>query len=102
MSGGPRQGDNGVALFLMMTSKHLNRKELMSFAAAGRKEKAHAWMPGSTPVALHSEKRGLLTKRSFSGSPISLRGSKFKWSFPGGSDGKESACNVGDPGSIPG
>ena len=23
-------------------------------------------------------------------------------SFPGGSDGKASACNVGDPGSIPG
>ena len=23
-------------------------------------------------------------------------------SFPGGSDGKESACNAGDPGSIPG
>ena len=23
-------------------------------------------------------------------------------SFPGGSDGKESACNEGDPGSIPG
>ena len=22
--------------------------------------------------------------------------------FPGGSDGKASACNVGDPGSIPG
>ena len=22
--------------------------------------------------------------------------------FPGGSDAKESACNVGDPGSIPG
>ena len=22
--------------------------------------------------------------------------------FPGGSDGKESACNVGDPGSTPG
>ena len=22
--------------------------------------------------------------------------------FPGGSDGKESVCNVGDPGSIPG
>ena len=22
--------------------------------------------------------------------------------FPGGSDGKESACNEGDPGSIPG
>ena len=24
------------------------------------------------------------------------------WGFPGGSDGKESACNVGDLGSIPG
>ena len=26
----------------------------------------------------------------------------YEWDFPGGSDGKESACNVGDPGSIPG
>ena len=26
----------------------------------------------------------------------------YIWGFPGGSDGKESACNVGDPGSIPG
>ena len=24
------------------------------------------------------------------------------WSFPGGSDSKESDCNAGDPGSIPG
>ena len=24
------------------------------------------------------------------------------WGFPGGSDGKESACNLGDPGWIPG
>ena len=24
------------------------------------------------------------------------------WDFPGGSDSKESACNVGDSGSIPG
>ena len=24
------------------------------------------------------------------------------WGFPGGSDGKEPACNSGDPGSIPG
>ena len=24
------------------------------------------------------------------------------WGFPGGSVGKESACNAGDPGSIPG
>ena len=26
----------------------------------------------------------------------------IKWDFPGGSGGKESACNAGDPGSIPG
>ena len=25
-----------------------------------------------------------------------------RWGFPGGSDGKESTCNAGDPGSIPG
>ena len=24
------------------------------------------------------------------------------WDFPGSSDGKESACNAGDPGAIPG
>ena len=27
---------------------------------------------------------------------------KDKMDFPGGSDGKVSACNAGDPGSIPG
>ena len=26
----------------------------------------------------------------------------LSWSFPGGSDGKESACSAGDPGSFPG
>ena len=26
----------------------------------------------------------------------------IRWDFPGGSDGKASACNVGDRGSIPG
>ena len=26
---------------------------------------------------------------------------KASWGFPGSSDGKESACNVGDAGSIP-
>ena len=28
--------------------------------------------------------------------------SGYKWAFPSGSDAKESACNVGDQGSIPG
>ena len=26
----------------------------------------------------------------------------WEWGFPGGSEGKASACNVGDPGSVPG
>ena len=26
----------------------------------------------------------------------------YLWGFPSGSDGKESACNAGNPGSIPG
>ena len=26
----------------------------------------------------------------------------YRWGFPGGSDGKESACSAGNPGSIPG
>ena len=26
----------------------------------------------------------------------------FPLGFPGGSDGKQSACNAGDPGSVPG
>ena len=32
---------------------------------------------------------------------MSLR-SPFQWDFPGGSEGKASACSVGDPGLIPG
>ena len=30
------------------------------------------------------------------------KGPSFELGFPGGSDGKESACNAGDLGSIPG
>ena len=34
--------------------------------------------------------------------PLGLQGPILDWSFPDGSDGKESACNVRDLGSIPG
>ena len=33
---------------------------------------------------------------------MNLRKLREIWGFPGGSDGKESACNAGDPGLIPG
>ena len=39
---------------------------------------------------------GLLGTEAIFLSPVSC------WVFPGGSDGKESTCNVGDLGSIPG
>ena len=38
-----------------------------------------------------------LTQKKFISLPV-----KFNRIFPGGSDGKESACSAGDPGSIPG
>ena len=33
---------------------------------------------------------------------LSLYKKEFCWGFPGGSEGKASACNAGDLGSIPG
>ena len=58
--------------------------------------------PGSIPgqgskisqAVQHSGKKK--KKKRFGDLPLYLMG------FPGGSDGKESACNVGDLGSIPG
>jgi hypothetical protein len=35
------------------------------------------------------------------GSLFNLEYEKYLWSFPGGSDGKQSAYNAGDVGSIP-
>ena len=42
------------------------------------------------------------TKGGFLRSPTAFRGQSFTEGFPCGSDGKESTCNAGDPGSIPG
>ena len=47
-------------------------------------------------VAFETESRVNITLRTRFSLTILLRG------FPGGSDGKESTCNEGDPGSIPG
>ena len=49
-------------------------------------------VPGGLPGQMHHLAR-------FS---CQARDSAMDYSFPGGSDGKESACNVGDPGLIPG
>ena len=58
---------------------------------------SHSYMTTGKPIAL--------TMRTFVGKEISLifnMISSFVTGFPGGSDSKESSCNVGDPGSIPG
>ena len=44
---------------------------------------------------------GGLRRESFS-LPSSLEAASISWGFPGGSDGKESTCNEGDLGLIPG
>ena len=42
------------------------------------------------------------THSSILASPAPKKGLKEILGFPGGSDGKASACSTGDPGSIPG
>ena len=53
------------------------------------------WQP--TPVFLPGKSHGW--RSLVDHSPW---GRKNVWGFPGGSDSKETACNAGDPGSIPG
>ena len=60
-------------------------------ADVGRRQ----WHP--TPVLLPGKSHGW--RSLVDHSPW---GRKNVWGFPGGSDSKETACNAGDPGSIPG
>ena len=56
-------------------------------------------LPGQRSLAGYSpwgRKEWDMTER------LSLTHSQYEEGFPGGSDSKESACSVGDPGSIPG
>ena len=46
--------------------------------------------------------KGMATHSSILASPAPKKGLKEILGFPGGSDGKASACSTGDPGSIPG
>ena len=54
---------------------------------------------GSTPIKLHLNNEFCLRDTD---SDNACYGWRHQCSFPGSSAGKESACNVGDPGSIPG
>ena len=52
------------------------------------------------PVKYREEKR--FTQRTSTGFFLAFRTGKVSMEFPGGSDGKASAYNAGDLGSIPG
>ena len=55
------------------------------------------------PITLYSEPFYFILFYFFTLSPFNQLASTIDYvGFPGGSDCKESACNVGDPGSIPG
>ena len=58
--------------------------------------------PGSIPGSGRSLKKGMVTHSSILSTPHSPPPKKSPKDFPGGSDGKASVYNVGDPGSIPG
>ena len=54
--------------------------------------------PGEAPPLGHSFLGTSFGRRELG----NFAGSLIRAGFPGSSDGKESACNAGDPGSIPG
>ena len=45
--------------------------------------------------------KAMIVMNYIGGGVANLTSDKIQQSFPGGSDGKESACNTGDPGLIP-
>ena len=64
-------------------------------------------LENSGPIAYHAGKREgtpihSVTRKTVVTRPPFVWPSSLGVGFPGGSDGKESACNVGDPGSVPG
>ena len=48
------------------------------------------------------EPRREIILSDFQSSPLFISPRDIYWGFPGGSDSKESACNVGNLGSVPG
>ena len=59
-----------------------------------------AWQP--TPVFLPGESHGQRSLVGYSPGRRKWQSTPVFWGFPGGSLGTESACNAGDPGSVPG
>ena len=65
-------------------------------SCSGKRVLNHLVLPGKPSIKLH------VICVSVENSSLSEQNLAFKRVFPGGSEGKVSACNVGDPGLIPG
>ena len=76
---------------------HSSKASVFRFSAFFIVQLSHPYMTTGKTIAL--------TRRTFVGKVMSLffnTLSRFVMGFPGGSDSRESACSVGDLGSIPG
>ena len=81
---------------------------ILAWKIPGTEESGRLQSMGCHRISYWNPKRAIAVSRGCLGDatadkpcPAAVnQGSKY--SFPGGSDGKASACNVGDPGSIPG
>ena len=95
----PRHSDDYIS---MLESIVLQRQALLLFSSACLNSDFINWTPQhDLLIYLYYNKPYIPTIRMFYQVRVVL---KYKCSsgFPGGSDGKESVCNAGNPGSIPG
>ena len=90
-----------------VTSENRNVRCLSALAQAQTGEKVHfgkcrklQFQVLSMEECLQDSLKSLVQKHT----PVGVCQLPLKplWGFPGGSEGKASACNAGDPGSIPG
>ena len=58
--------------------------------------------PTASPSFFHPLVKRIRIRKAFCDCRVKLHPSTVPLGFPGGSDGKEATCNVGDPGSSPG
>ena len=85
------------------TVKHLFTKQETQVRTLGWEDPREKEMATHTSTLAYNSMGGGACWTTVHGVAKSqTRLSDFAFSFPGGSDGKASACNAGDPGSIPG
>ena len=85
-----------IRLFYTSVSHHSSKASILQCSAGFMIQLSHSYMTTGKTIAL--------TRRTFVSKVMSLLFnmlSRIDMGFPGGSDGKESACDAGDLGLIP-